>query len=75
MSNDGATEGIRPGRALRTILGNDPPPRESDGMELAAMRQWLLTAPPAAEFPVHAAVDEEGQYYDECTRVVAGESR
>ena len=73
MSNDGATEGIVPTRALGTILGNDPPPREADGMELAAMRQWLLTAPSAAEFPVPPAVDEEGQYYDECTRVVAGE--
>lgn len=64
--SDGAHLGVGADRALETVLGGKESPAENEGMSVAEMRDWLLSAPRAGE--PDAMAD-----YGECARAVAGE--
>lgn len=57
--SDGADQGIRPDRALRTILGGEPEPQQEEGMSPSQMLEWIETAP------------TEPNSYDDATRMLA----
>jgi len=42
---DGADQGVKPTRALETILGNSGQPAEEEKMDPVEFEQWILAAP------------------------------
>lgn len=74
--SDGAHLGVSANRALKTVLGGEPSPDESEQQAPDEMREWLLAAPPVEDFqaeldsrpPDEKYTDED---YGECARVAA----
>lgn len=74
--NDGTMERVTPRRALKTILGGEPPPTEEEGMSSDAFERWVREAPTVEGFqPVFEAAQGGADYgdgtYNDCTRTAA----
>jgi hypothetical protein len=63
---DGASQGIKPERALKTILGGEPAPDDGEGMSRTQMRDAILAVDPAkkAESYDEAAMQAARLIYD-----------
>jgi hypothetical protein len=60
LGGDGAAGGVKPSRALETILGGAPQPAEAECMPIAEFTAWILSVP-----------DGEAQSYDDAARIIA----
>jgi hypothetical protein len=59
--SDGASQGIKPERALKTILGGEPPPDDDEGMSRQEMRDAILAVD----------VTKDPETYDEAAMLTA----
>lgn len=59
-TSDGAAQGVKPSRALETILGGSPAPESSECMSIADLSSWILAVPAG-----------RAQNYDDAARIVA----
>lgn len=67
MSSDGASLGVKPERALGTIIGGKDQPDDSEKMSPAEFTQWIRSAPTLADY-----LETRGSFsYDETSRVMA----